>query len=180
MQRTSLNSIRSLFAVIALALGSTYAVAQDCADDHEPVTDADATVPVPVLSYRLEPLTKCELEVEAQAWQALLRAKVAEISDAGVAEYFKKEEIKTVQQAESALQEAKEAAAASDQEAARQAAMQARESLQEAKEAEAKSVQDDAVQSAIKAAADNAEAAGKTVPVAGDAPEDKAELKTAL
>ena len=180
MQITSLTSIRSLLALIALALGSTCAVAQDCADDHEPVTDSDATMPVPVLSYRVKPLTKCELEVEAQAWQALLRAKVAEISDAEVAEFFKKEEIKTVKQAESALQDAEEAAAESDQEAAREAATQAREALQEAKDAEEKSVQDDAVRNAIKAAADNAEEAGKTVTVAGDAAEDKAELKTAL
>jgi small conductance mechanosensitive channel len=180
MQTTSLTSIRSLLALVALALGSTCAMAQDCADDHEPVTDSDATVPLPVLSYRVEPLTKCELEVEAQAWQALLRAKVAEISDAEVAEFFKKEEIKTVKQAESALQEAEEAAAESDQDAAQEAATQAREALQKAKEAQEESVQDDAVQQAIKAAADNAEEAGKTVAVAGDAAEEKAELKTAL
>ena len=177
---TSLTSIRSLLAFLALALASTCAVAQDCADDHESVTDSDATVPVPVLSYRVKPLTKCELEVEAQAWQALLRDKVAEISDAEVAEFLKKEEIKTVKQAESALLEAEEAAAESDQEAAREAATQAREALQQAQEAEEKSVQDDAVQDAIKAAADNAEEAGKTVIVASDAAEDKAELKTAL
>ena len=52
--------------------------------------------------------------------------------------------------------------------------------MQEAKEAQEKSVQDDAVQHAIQAAADSAEEAGKTVAVAGDAAEDKAELKTAL
>ena len=103
MQMISLTSIRSLLAFLALALASTCAVAQDCADDYESVTDSDATVPVPVLSYRVKPLTKCELEVESQAWQALLRDKVAEISDAEVAEFFKKEEIKTVKQAESAL-----------------------------------------------------------------------------
>jgi small conductance mechanosensitive channel len=180
MQMTSLTPIRSLLAFLALALASTCAVAQDCADDYESVTDSDATVPVPVLSYRVKPLTKCELEVESQAWQALLRDKVAEISDAEVAEFFKKEEIKTVKQAESALQEAEDAAAESDQEAAREAATQAREALQQVQEAEEKSVQDEAVQDAIKAAADNAEEAGKTVTVASDAAEDKAELKTAL
>jgi small conductance mechanosensitive channel len=180
MQMISLTSIRSLLAFLALALASTCAVAQDCADDYESVTDSDATVPVPVLSYRVKPLTKCELEVESQAWQALLRDKVAEISDAEVAEFFKKEEIKTVKQAESALQDAEEAAAESDQEAAREAATQAREALQQAQEVEEKSVQDEAVQDAIKAAADNAEEAGKTVTVASDAAEDKAELKTAL
>ena len=180
MQMTSLTSISSLLAFFALALASTTAVAQDCADDYEAVTDSDATVPVPVLSYRVKPLTKCELEVESQAWQNLLRNKVTEISDAEVAEFFKNEEIKTVLQAESALQEAEEAAAESDQEAAQEAATEAREALQQKQEAEEKSVQDEAVQDAIKAAADNAEEAGKTVTVAGDAAEDKAELKTAL
>jgi len=180
MQTTSITSICSLMAFVALALGSTNAMAQDCADDYAPVTNSDVTVPVPVLTYRVEPLTKCQLEVEAQAWQLLLQAKVAEISDAEVAEFFKKEEIKTVKQAESAVQDAEKAAAESDQDAAREAATEAREALQEAKAAEAKSVQDDAVQEAIKAATDKAAEAGKTVSVAGDAAEEKAELKTAL
>jgi len=180
MQTISLTSIRSLFLSIALAFVSTFAVAQDCTDDFEPVTASDATVPVPVLSYRVKPLTKCELEVEAQAWQALLQAKVAEISDAEVAEFLKNEELEIVEEAESALQEAEEAAEESDQEAAREAATEAREAMQQAQEAEQESAQDDAVQDAIKAAADSAEEAGKTVTVAGDAAEDKVELKTAL
>ena len=180
MQTTSITSIRSLLACLALALATTGAVAQDCADDYESVTNSDATVPVPVLSYRVKPLTKCELEVESQAWQDLLQDKVAEISDADVAAFLKSEEIKTVKQAESALQEAEEAAAESDQEAAREAATEAREALQEAQEAKEKAVQDKAVQDVIEAAADNAEEAGKTVTVAGDAAEDRAELKTAL
>jgi len=49
MQIISLTSIRALFLSIALALVSTFAVAQDCTDDFEPVTDSDATVPVAVL-----------------------------------------------------------------------------------------------------------------------------------
>ena len=180
MQTISLTSIRSLFLSIALAFVSTFAVAQDCTDDFEPVTASDATVPVPVLSYRVKPLTKCELEVEAQAWQALLQAKVAEISDAEVAEFLKNEELEIVEEAESALQEAEEAAEESDREAAREAATEAREAMQQAQEAEQESAQDDAVQDAIRAAADSAEEAGKTVTVAGDAAEDKVELKTAL
>ena len=180
MQTTVITSVRSLLAFIALALASTSAFAQDCAEDYKAVTNSDAAVPVPVLSYRVKPLTKCELDVEAQAWQALLRAKVAEISDAEVAEFLKKEEIKTGKQAELALQEVEEAAAKADREAAQEAAAQARDALQEAEEAAQKSMQDDAVQNAIKAAADNAEEAGKTVAVEGDAAEDKAELKTAL
>ena len=180
MKTTPFSSIRSVLASITLLLVSTCAVAQECTDDHEAVTASDATVPVPVLSYHVKPLTKCELEVEALAWQALLRAKVTEISDAEVAEFFKKEEIEIVEQAESALQEAEEAAAESDKEAAMEAATEAREALQEVQEAEKKSAQDEAVQDAIKAAAETAEEAGKAVTVSGAAAEEKAELKTAL
>ena len=125
MHIISLNSIRSLLAVATLTLGSTYAMAQDCDDSVEAMTASDATVPMPVLTYRVEPLTLCELEAEAQAWQALLQAKVAEISDAQVAEYFEKEGIKTPREAESALEDAAEAAAEFEQEAAREAATQA-------------------------------------------------------
>ena len=178
--QTSLTSMRSLFAITIFSIGSASAFAQECTEDYEAVTASDATVPVPVLSSRVKPLTKCELEVEVQAWQDLLRAKVAEISDTEVAAFFKKQEIKIVKQAESALQEAEEAAAKADTEAAEEAAAAAREALQEAQEAEKKSVQDDAVRNAIEAAADTAAAAGNNVDVAGDAAEDKAELKTAL
>jgi small conductance mechanosensitive channel len=180
MHKTSPIFIRSLLVSIALTLVSVSAVAQDCADDHEAVTASDSAVPLPVLSYRVKPLTKCELEVEAQAWLALLRAKVTEISDTEVAEFLKKEEIKIVRQAESALQEAEEAAADADQDAAQAAAAEARAALQKEQEAEKQSMQDDAVQDAIRAAADTAAEAGHEVSVAAVAADDKAELKTAL
>ena len=180
MQTILLHSMRAMLVCIVLTLGSTHAFAQDCDESYEAVTTSDATVPVPVLSSRVKPLTKCEHEVEARAWQELLRAKVAEISDAEVAEFFKKEEIKTIKEAESALQDAEEAAAESDQEAAQAAEDLAKEALQEAQEAEQKSAQDAAVREAIKAAADNAEEAGKAVAVDADAAEERAELKTAL
>ena len=180
MPTVQLTFTRSILVCIGLAFGSTHAFAQVCDDGYEAVTAADAAVPIQVLSSRVKPLTKCELEVEAQAWQELLRAKVAEISDAEVAEFYKKEEIKTVKEAESALKDAEEAAADSDQGAADEAAAEARAALQEAKEAEQKSVQDTAVREAIEAASDRAEDAGKSVTVDADAAEEKEDLKTAL
>jgi small conductance mechanosensitive channel len=172
--------IRSMFVCMIMALVSTTALAQDCDIDYEAQTASDATVPVPVLSYRVKPLTKCELEVEAQAWQDLLQAKVAEISDTEVAEFFKKQEIGLVKQEESALEDAEEAARKGDDEAAKEAAARARELLQEEQETEKKAVKDDGVQDVIKAAADTSAEAGKEVAVASDSAEEKAELKTAL
>ena len=104
MDRLRPDSFLSLFVLIALVLGSTSVAAQDCAEDRKPVTVSDDAVPVEVLSYRVRPLTKCELEVEAQAWQAMLQAKVAEISDAEVARFYEKEEISDIKQANSAVQ----------------------------------------------------------------------------
>jgi small conductance mechanosensitive channel len=175
-----LTSIRSMLLCIALALGSTHAFAQDCTDDYEAMTASDATVPVPVLSSRVKPLTKCELEVEARAWQELLQAKVTQISDAEVAAFLKKQEIELAKEAESALEDAQEAAEKADREAAKEAAAQAKEALEKGQEAEAKSAQDDAVQGAIKAAADTASEAGKEIAVASDTADEKAEVRTAL
>jgi len=77
--------------------------AADCPSDIKAVTNTDVTVPVEALSYRVKPLTKCELEAEAQAWLLLLQAKVVEISDAKVAALYKKEEIKKAKQVEQAM-----------------------------------------------------------------------------
>ena len=157
--------MRSMLVCIALALGSSHALAQECAEDYVAVTASDATVPVPVLSSRVKPLTKCELEVEAQAWQDLLQAKVAEISDTEVAAFLKKQEIELVEQAESALQDAREAAEKADDDAAKEAAAQAREVLQKEQEAERRKEE---------------KKKEKQVAVASKSAEEKAAIRTAL
>jgi small conductance mechanosensitive channel len=137
-------------------------------------------VPVEVLSHRVIPLTKCELEVEAQAWLLLLQEKVAEISNAEVAAIYKKEEIKKAKQVEKALEDVKDAKEDADSEETREATEDAKEALKEAKEIEKKSVQDASVQKAIKAAETKAKEEGEAVTTSDKTTEAKADLKKAL
>ncbi|MEE4605494.1 MAG: hypothetical protein V2J65_29720, partial [Desulfobacteraceae bacterium] len=60
----------------------------------EPVTIADASIPVDELELLVKPLTTDELFVEADAWLGLLKAKVAEISQAEIAVKRKDKAIK--------------------------------------------------------------------------------------
>ena len=180
MLRLRPDVFRSIVVFTTLVLGSTGVAAQECPEDLKPVTVSDETVPVEVLSFHVRPLTKCELEVEAQAWQALLRAKVSQISDTQVAQFYEKEEISNLKEAESALEEAREASAESDQETVEEAEKEAAEALQEVQQLEQELSEDDALQNAIEAAADNLEETGETVAVESESEEDKAKLKNAL
>ena len=89
---TALNWL--LWLAIAMFMISNGASAADCPSDIKAVTNKDVKVSVEILAYLVKPLTKCELEAEAQAWLLLLKDKVAEISNAEVAAIYKKEEIK--------------------------------------------------------------------------------------
>ena len=101
---------RLLWPAIALMMLSSSAfAADDCPSDIKAITNDDATVPVEVLTYRVKPLTKCELEAEAKAWLLLLKAKVEAISNAEVAAIYKKQEIKKAKEVEAALEDVKEA-----------------------------------------------------------------------
>jgi small conductance mechanosensitive channel len=137
-------------------------------------------VPVDVLSHRVKPLTKCELEAEAQAWLLLLQEKVAEISNAEVAAIYKKEEIKKAKKVEKALDDIKEAKEDADSEETKEATEDAKEALKEAEEIEKKSSQDTSVQKAIKAAETKAKEEGEAVTTADETTEAKADLKKAL
>ncbi len=183
-----------LWPAIALIMMSNGAFAADCPSDIKAVTNEDANVLVEVLAYHVKPLTKCELEVEAQAWILLLKEKVAEISNAQVAAIYKKEEIKKAEEVEATLEdvkeakedvkvakeEAKEAKEDADPEEIKEAAEEAKEALQEAKEAEKKSAQDASVQKAIKDAEIKAKEEGKSIAVSGKTTEAKEDIKTAL
>ena len=165
--------------VVVMMLTSKSAFAEDCPADINAVTAEDAAVPVEVLAHKVKPLTRCELEAEAQAWLLILQAKVTEISNAEVAALYKKEEIKKAEKVEDALKEVQEAKQEADSEEAKEATKEAREALKEAKEVERKSVQDVSVQEAIKAAETKAKEEGEPV-VAADITEAKADIKTAL
>jgi len=168
-----------LWSAVALATLSNTAFAGDCPTDSKAVTDTDVRVPLEVLAHRVKPLTKCELEAEAQAWLLLLKNKVTEISNAEVAAFYKKEEIKKTEQAESTLEDV-EKAKQDKPEAAQEAARKAEQALKEVKEAEKKSSKDASVQEAIRAAESKAREDGQSVNTTETGKEAKAEIKTAL
>jgi small conductance mechanosensitive channel len=168
-----------LWSAVALTSLSNVAIADDCPAGIKAVTGKDVAVPVDVLSLRVKPLTKCELEAEAQAWLLLLKEKVTEISNAEVAAIYKKEEIKKTEKVESTLEDA-EKAKEDKPEAAKEAARKAEQALKEAQEVEKKSSKDVAVQEAIKAAARETQVDGKPAAAAETAKEAKTEIKTAL
>ena len=167
------------WSAIALTAMSGAAFAADCPADIKAVTDTDVKVPIEVLSYRLKPLTKCELEAEAQAWLLLLKDKVTEISNAEVAAIYKKEEIKKTEQVESTLEEAEKAKAA-EPEAVQEAARKAEQARNEAKDAALKSSRDSSVQEAIEAAKQKAREDDLSVGAAETTSEAQADIKTAL
>ena len=79
------------WATVAIILLSPGVFAADCPSDITAVTTKDPQVSEEILGYQVKPLTKCELEVEAQAWNQLLKEKVDEISHAQIAIAYKKE-----------------------------------------------------------------------------------------
>jgi small conductance mechanosensitive channel len=176
--------------IFAMTLMMSHSVlAADCPADIKAVTDADAQVPVEVLAHRVKPLTKCELEAEAQAWILLLKEKVAEISTAEVAALYKKEEIKKAKEVEDALADVKEAKEdavkegennAEAKEAAVEATKEAKEVLKEAKDAEKKITQDKSLQKAVEAAQNKAKEEGEAIATTDKSKEAKADVKTAL
>ena len=89
-----------LWPALALAMLSTATFAKDCPSDINAVTATDVKIPLEALSYRVKPLTKCELQAEAEAWLLLLKEKVTEISNAEVAAIYKKKELQAKKQAE--------------------------------------------------------------------------------
>ncbi len=194
-----------LWPAVILILISKGAFAAECPSDIKAVTSEDAQVAVDILTYRVQPLTKCELEVEAQAWILLLQEKATEISNAEIAAIYKKNEIKKAKEVEATLEDVKEAKedvkeakeevkedadpeqvkeateeAKEKAEEAKEAVEEAKEALQEAKELEKKSAQDASVQKAIKDAEIKAKEEGKSIAVSGKTTEAKEDVKTAL
>jgi len=185
---------RLLWPAITLVMMSNNVFAADCPSDIKAVTDEDAKVAVEILTHRLKPLTKCELEAEAQAWILLLKEKVEEISNAEVAAIYKNEEIEKAEEVEEALEdikeakeEVKEAKEGADREETKEAAEDAKEAtaevkevLKEAKLAEKKLAQDKSLQEAVAIAKSKAKEEGETIAMSDKSTEAKEGLKTAL
>ena len=173
-----------LWPAVILILISKGAFAAECPSDIKAVTSEDAQVAVDILTYRVQPLTKCELEVEAQAWILLLQEKATEISNAEIAAIYKKNEIKKAKEVEATLEavkEAKEDVKEAKEEVKEDAdPEQVKEATEEAKELEKKSAQDASVQKAIKDAEIKTKEEGKSIAVSGKTTEAKEDVKTAL
>lgn len=170
-----------LTALILLALAGAGA-AEDVA-----VTTADPRVPLDELELMLLPLDKGELEVEAAAWIALVKAKLHELSDAEIAARYKRIEITKAEEAAAAARAAREAAEEAAEarqelragddvereeveeaiEEAEQAAVEAQEALQAAAEVEQRAEENEGAQEVIEAAV--AEAAEENADVSEEA-----------
>jgi small conductance mechanosensitive channel len=151
--------LRLSIALLTLLLTSMVAVSADEAADApelEPITVGDPAVPTDELKLLLVPLTKDELIVEADAWQALVQEKAEEIARAEIAVKRQNKEIEQTKEVEAkakdatkqlekvtaAVEEAKESGDAAAIPEAEEAADEAREqvaevaeSVQEAQEA---------------------------------------------
>jgi small conductance mechanosensitive channel len=98
-----------LVFVCAAAIGLPWtapAVAQESGSTA--VTAAEPEIALDELKLLLDPLTKAELEIEAQAWMALLQQKVQQITDVEIAVKHKSREIKSAEEVAEAAEEAKE------------------------------------------------------------------------
>ncbi len=119
------------------------------------ITTEEPEIPVDELKLLLKPLTQEELEVEAKAWQDLLKAKVQEISDAEIAIKRKNRETRKSEEAVDAIEKAQK-------------------SLEEA-EARKKSASPESQE--VEEAEKNLEAAQKELAKAQEAVEEAVEVK---
>jgi small conductance mechanosensitive channel len=78
------------------------------APEPEAVTAGDPAIPTGELKLLLVPLTKDELIIEADAWQALVQDKTAEIARAEIAVKRQNEEIALTKETEAKAEQAKE------------------------------------------------------------------------
>lgn len=177
MTMKALTHYLSCLIVTALFLTSGGVSAAECPEDIKAVTSDNEDIPVEILTHRLKPLTKCELQAEAEAWLLVLKEKVAEISNAEVAAFYKKEEMAREKKVKAAIEDVKEARDEADKDESKEAEQEAKEVLKDAQETEQQAIKDTAAQEAMKAVA------SKIVhdEDAGDAAsDDAAELKKAL
>jgi small conductance mechanosensitive channel len=177
-----LKSALGLACLVALLAWSPPPAAASDDGAHAAVTAKDPAVPLDELGLLLEPLTKSQLEVEAQAWLGLLQAKVQQISDAELAAIYKRREIQSAEAAAEAAEEAKEAAERGDEAAVAEAAAEVEAAADAAAEAERKTAEHEGAKAATDAAATDAamEAGGTAVDAAGQAAELKAQVRAAL
>jgi len=159
-------------------LNTAYAI--ECPSNIKATTHKDKNIPVDVLALKLKPLTKCELEIEANAWLLLLKHKISEISNTEVAAIYKVKEIAAAENVEDALADVKEAKKTTDKTEKAETAKEAKQAIKEKKSAEKKLTQDKTLKKAVEAAKKTARKQGKTITASDKSSEAKSELKTTL
>lgn len=123
--------------IMVLCLAWTWPGALNGADEgYQAVTAKDPEIPVDQLELLLKPLTKAELVGEADAWQALLKAKAQAISDKEIARMKANEAIDTAEEVVDAVEDAKEAAESGDAKEAQEALDAVKKAQEEAKKSE--------------------------------------------
>lgn len=141
--------------VFIMAPGSAFSA--DCPADIKATTNGNADVAVEILSSLVKPLTKCELEIEAQAWILLLKEKMVEISDAEVAAIRKREAIEHTEDIEDSRDDLEQAAEDADSEDMQEAKENAATATKELKEVKKQLAQDKDLQKTIAAAKNKVE-----------------------
>ena len=165
------------------------------------MTAEDPEIPVDELKLLVKPLTLPELEIEAAAWQVLLRSKVEEISNAEIAikrqnrqARQSREAVDAIEKAQKALEDAQEAQqgatpgspeyeeATKKVEQAQEALKTAQEAVGEAVEAKEALEEDEQAQEAIEAALEEDEEGEEPLLDLGETPnvEDAEEAAEAL
>ncbi len=166
-QRIRITLAGCVFALLAGAVSVSIAVAGEVAKTPQAVTTVDPDIPVDELALLLKPLTKDELLVEANAWQALLKAKAEEIARAEIAVKRQNREIEAAEDIQDKAEEAKE-----QLQAVKEKAKAAKESGEVAKVQE--------TEAAAKEAQKKMQELSATVEEAAAAAEKTAEVKEQL
>jgi small conductance mechanosensitive channel len=112
------NSFRNFSHLLFWTLISAYILspvrviqsAENSSDSYVSVTTSDINIPLDQLQWLVKPLTKEELNDEAEAWQSILKQKVKEISAAEISVKRQNEQIEKSEDVADAAKEAGEAA----------------------------------------------------------------------
>jgi small conductance mechanosensitive channel len=106
-QRVPITLAAAFSALLASGVSALFAAEQRAAPAPHPVTTADPEIPVDELALLLKPLTKDELLVEADAWQALLKRKAEETAKAEIAVKRQNREIDKAEEIQGKAEEAR-------------------------------------------------------------------------